>query len=176
MDLHLPFSLRSSSFLFNHFADAFEWILKNNCAIPAHMHYLNDYFTVGPPLPPSCASQVQTMVEIADHLGITLAPDKLEGPTTRLVFLGILIDSNVMECSLLPDKLSQLLAELQAWSSRKKCIKRELFSLIGKLNFACSIIPAGHTFLQRLIDLSTTARLPHHHISLNTDVRHNVAW
>lgn len=145
MDLRLPFSLRSSPFLFNRLADAFEWILKNIYAIQAIMHYLDDYFTVGPSLSPICASQVHTMVKTADRLGIPLAPDKLEGPTTRLVFLGILIDSNRTE--LPPDKLSELLAELQAWSSCKKCIKRELLSLIGKLNFACRITPAGHIFL-----------------------------
>ncbi|KAL9964522.1 hypothetical protein ACROYT_G028176 [Oculina patagonica] len=176
VDLRLPFGLRSSPFLFNRLADAFEWILKNNYAISALMHYLDDYFTVGRPLSPSCASQVQTMVKTADRLGIPLAPDKLEGPTTQLVFLGILIDSNLMECSLPPDKLSELLAELQAWSSCKKCIKRELLSLIGKLNFACRIIPAGRIFLRRLIDLSITARLPHHHISLNVEARRDVAW
>ena len=116
------------------------------------------------------------MVKTADRLGIPLAPDKLEGPTSRLVFHGILIDSTVMECSLPPDKLSELVAELLTWSSRKKCIKRELLSLIGKLNFACRIIPAGRIFLRRLIDLNTTARLPHHHISLNTEARRDVAW
>ena len=81
-----------------------------------------------------------------------------------------------MECSLPPDKLAELLADLQAWSSKKECIKRDLLSLIGKLNFACRIIPAGQIFLRHLIDLSTTARLPHHHISLNTDARQDVAW
>ncbi|KAJ7383326.1 hypothetical protein OS493_028872 [Desmophyllum pertusum] len=86
--------------------------------------------TLGRPLSPLCASQLQTMVKTADRLGIPLAPDKLEAQTTRLVFLGILNDSNLMECSLPPDKLSKLLTELQAWSSCKKCIKRELLSLI----------------------------------------------
>lgn len=176
VDLRLPFGLRSSPFLFNRLADAFEWILKHNYAISALMHYLDDYFTVGPPLSPLCASQVNIMVNTADRLGIPLAPDKLEGPTSRLVFLGILIDSNLMECSLPPDKLSELVTELHTWSSRKKCIKRELLSLIGKLNFACRIIPAGRIFLRRLIDLSTTARLPHHHISLNAEARRDVAW
>ena len=95
VDLCLPFGLRSLPFLFNCLADAFEWILKNNYAIQALMHYLDDYFTVGPPLSPVCASQVHTIVKTADHLDIPLAPDKLEVPTTRLVFLGILIDSKL---------------------------------------------------------------------------------
>ena len=176
VDLHLPFGLRSSPCLFNRLADAFEWILKHNYAISALMHYLDDYFTVGPPWSPLCASQVDIMVKTAARLGIPLAPDKLEGPTSRLVFLGILIDSTLMECSLPPDKLSELVAELLTWSSRKKCLKRELLSLIGKLNFACRIIPAGRIFLRRLIDLFTTARLPLHHVSLNTEARRDVAW
>ena len=137
VDLRLPFGLRSSPFLFNCLADAFECILKHNYAISALMHYLNDYFTVGPPSSPLCGSQVDTMVKTADRLGIPLAPDKLEGPTSRLVFLGILIDSTLMECSLPLDKLLELMAELRTWSCRKKCIERELLSLIGKLNFTC---------------------------------------
>lgn len=66
------------------------------------------------------------MVKRYDCLGILLAPAKLEGPTSHLVFLDILIDSTLMECSLPPDKLSELVAELHTWSSRKRCVKRDL--------------------------------------------------
>ena len=97
VDLRLPFGLRSSPYLFNRLADAFEWILKNNYHIHDLMHYLDDYFTVGPSLSAICAANTQTIVHVASRLGIPLAPDKLEGPTTRLVFLGILIDTTCME-------------------------------------------------------------------------------
>ena len=127
------------------------------------MHYLDDYFTVGPAHSSVCAHNVKTILHVASQVGIPLAPNKLEGPTTRLVFLGILIDTNSMETSLPDDKLHELISELQSWSSRNKCLKRELLSLIGKLNFACRIIPAGRIFLRHLIDLSTSTRLPHHH-------------
>ena len=109
-------------------------------------------------------------------MGIPLAPNKLEGPTTRLTFLGILIDSSCMETSLPDDKLQELLTELQSWFLRNKCLKRELLSLIGKLNFACRIIPAGRIFLRRLIDLSTSARLPHHHVTMNHEDRRDITW
>ena len=150
VDLFLSFGLCSSLFQFNHLADAFEWILKHKYAISALMHYLDDYFTVGPPSSPLCASQVDIMVKTADRLGIPLAPDKLEGPTSRLVFLGILIDSTLMECSLPPDKLSELMAKLHTWSSRKKCIKRQLLSLIGKHNFTCQSHPSWSYFPKAL--------------------------
>lgn len=34
--------------LFNHIADAYEWVLKHNYAIPALLYSLYDYFIVGP--------------------------------------------------------------------------------------------------------------------------------
>ena len=102
-------------YLFNCLADAFEWILKNNYMITDLMHYLGDYFTVGPPNSKTCADNVNIMTHAASHLSIPLAPEKLEGPTTSLVFLGILIDTNRMETALTEDKLKELFAELQCW-------------------------------------------------------------
>ena len=48
IDLCLPFGLRSSPYLFNNLADAFEWLLKSNYRIQDLMHYLDDYLMVGP--------------------------------------------------------------------------------------------------------------------------------
>ena len=176
IDLRLPFGMRSSPYLFNRLADAFEWLLKTNYHIQDLMHYLDDYFTVGPANSLVCAHNVHTITQVASQVGIPLAPNKLEGPTTQLVFLGILIDTTRMETSLPDDKLHELLSELRSWSSCKKCLKRELLSLIGKLNFACRIIPAGRIFLRRLIDLSTQARLPHHHVTMNREARRDISW
>ena len=176
VDLRLPFGLRSSPYLFNRLADAFQWILIHNYHIHDLMHYLDDYFTVGPANSSLCANNVFTIVHVASDLGMPLVPDKLEGPTTSLVFLGITIDTIRMGTSLPADKLCGLLVELQSLSSRKKCQKRDLLSMIGKLNFACRVIPAGHIFLRRLIDLSTTARLPHHHVTMNQEARQDIAW
>ena len=125
-------------YLFNCLADAFEWIVKNNYMITDLKHYLDDYFTVGPPNSQTCANNVNIMIHMASHLRIPLAPEKLEGPTTSLVFLGILIDTNCMETALPEDKLKELFADLQCW-----WLKRELLSLIGKLNWACHVISAG---------------------------------
>ena len=53
---------------------------------------------------------------------------------------------------------------------------KDLLSLIGKLNFACWIIPADCIFLRCLIDLSATERLPHNQITLNLDAHWEFAW
>ena len=163
-----PVRLEDRELLGIHWQGKFEWILKNNYRIQDLMHYLDDYFTVGPAHSSICAHNVKTILHVASQVGIPLAPNKLEGPTTRLVFLGILIDTNSMETSLPDDKLHELISELQSWSTRNKCLKRELLSLIGKLNFACRIIPAGRIFLRppyRPLHFSTPSTSPCHHES-----------
>ena len=45
---------------------------------------------------------------------------------------------------------------LNAWANRSSCSKRELLSLIGTLSFAVKVVPAGRTFLRRMIDLSSS--------------------
>ena len=67
-------------------------------------------------------------------LGVPLAPDKIIGPTTCLVFLAILIDTITMTVSLPSEKLEELLQLLEFWKGHKKCTKRELLSLIGKFH------------------------------------------
>ena len=138
--------------------------------------YIDLRLPFGPAYSSVCAQNVKTILHVASQVGIPLAPNKLEGHTTCLVFLGILNDTNCMETSLPDDKLHELISELQSWSTCNKCLKRELLSLIGKLNFACRIIPTGRIFLHRLIDLSTSARLPHHHVTMNREARRDIAW
>jgi hypothetical protein len=62
-------------------------------------------------------------------------------------------------------------------SNIKKSRLRELQSLIGILNFACSVVPPGRAFLRRLIDLTIGLSKPHHHRRLNKETRLDIqAW
>ena len=83
-------SLAPCPFFFNHLADAFEWLLKNNYHIQDLMHEMDNYFAVGSPNSSMCTHNVETIPDVASQVGIPLTPDKLVGPTTRLVFLSIL--------------------------------------------------------------------------------------
>ena len=50
-------------------------------------------------------------------------------------------------------------------------------SLIGLLNFACSVVIPGRPFLRRLIDLTMGLRAPHHRRRLNKEARADLhAW
>ena len=176
VDLRLPFGLHSSPHLFNRLADALEWILLHNYGVSDLLHYLDDYFTAGPASSARCAINLASIQNTCHRLGVPLAPEKVVGPTTSICFLGLQIDSLTMEVSLPQDKYQDLYSALLSWSNRKKCQKRELLSLIGKLNFACNVVPTGRTFLRRLIDLSTQVSKLHHFLSPNLEARRDLTW
>ena len=55
--------------------------------------------------------------------------------------------------------------------SRKKVTLKELQSLIGLLNFACSIIKPGRVFLRRLINLTIGVTKPTYFIRITLEVK-----
>ena len=174
-DCILPFGLRSAPFIFNCLADALEWIAIQQGVSPVH-HYLDDFFLAGAPNSDQCARHLQTLTSLCAALGVPLAEDKREGPTTCLEYLGILLDSAALEARLPPDKLQDIHDAIRSWSSRTSCSKRDLLSLIGTLSFAAKVVPAGRTFLRRMIDLSTSASSLQQVISLSQPFRLDLQW
>ena len=61
-------------------------------------------------------------------------------------------------------------------SSRKLCTKQQLQSLIGKLQFICSVCRLGRTFLCHMIDLLTKPTQPSDRIRLTIAFRKNIHW
>ena len=58
----------------------------------------------------------------------------------------------------------------------KKCRKRELLSLIGKLAHTCKVVPAGRSFLRRMIITAIKVKHMNHWVHLNADFRADLAW
>ena len=54
IELRLLFGLGSSVFIFNSFADALVWILRNKYYLKVLSHYLDDFFIAGPADSPQC--------------------------------------------------------------------------------------------------------------------------
>ena len=176
VDKCLPFGLRSAPYLFNQYARALSWILKTNYSIKRHIHYLDDYLMVGEAGSNQCSTYLATMLKLCERLGVPVAAEKVEGPSTSIVFLGILLDSVTQELSLPAVKLQEFLSFIHDWCMRRKCTKRQLLSLVGKLLFAARVVPAGRFFLRRLVELSCTVHQLHHHIYLNEEARADIAW
>jgi hypothetical protein len=150
VDKCLPFGLRSAPYLFNMVAEAIQWIIHNYFGIDDSFHYLDDYFFAGPAATDACLNALLDMLTLCNAVNAPLKPEKVIGPSTLLTLLGIELDTVHMQARLPEEKLAALLEELLHFSllpeSGRTCSKRQLLSLIGKLAFACKVIPAGRIF------------------------------
>ena len=161
--------------IFTAIADALEWCMTKE-GVQAVYHYLDDFIILGPPGSEVCGESLQILHKVCKDLGVPLAPEKQEGPSSVITFLGITIDTNSQELRLPKEKLKRLLDTLTQWEQRKSCTHKELESLIGSLQHACTVIQPGRTFMQNVIPLLKVAKCQHHHIRLSVELRSDLAW
>ena len=139
-------------------------------------HYLDDFLLLGAPGSLECLQDLHSTLTTCQELGIPLALHKVEGPTTRLVFLGIGLDSSQMALSLPDDKLLRLRGLMQQWS-HSKCIRdpQQFQSLLGHLVHTTQVVPLGKAYLNHLFSLAQDLR-PGQFRCLNCAARANIAW
>ena len=109
VDKVLPFGLRSAPKLYNAVADALLWILVHLDGVDG-LHYLDNFLIFGDP---NSSQSLQRAMARCAALGVPVAPGKTEGPSTRLVLLGIEIDTVSMSLQLPAAKLERLQREIQ---------------------------------------------------------------
>ena len=175
VDTRLPFGLRSAPLLFTVVADALQWALMSR-GVAFIFHYVDDFIVLGRADSFDCARWVGVMDTTCEELGLPIEPEKSEGPSTTIPFLGVELDSVAMEARLPQQKLVQLRSLLGRWRKYKGCSKRDLLSLVGVLSHACKVVRAGRSFLRRLIDLSTVVSGMDSHIRLTQAARSDIEW
>ena len=70
---------------------------------------------------------------LCEQLGVPIAPDKTEGPSTSITYLGFILDTERLELRLPQEKLCKIRGQLESWRDRKFSTKRDLLSLVGVL-------------------------------------------
>jgi hypothetical protein len=176
-DLALPFGLKSSPGIWERYATLTEWILRR-AGVAFIVHYVDDFLVGGSADSDQCAEAVAIIVREFKRLGIPLSLSKFEAeatPSTIARFLGIVIDTLRMEARLDPERLAAIKASLKAWLQKSTCKPAELQSLIGVLSFAAKVVPAGRTFLRRMITTLTGGAWGSL-IMLGPDFRADVRW
>ena len=172
-DRCMPMGCSSSCKTFETFSTAIEWIARHKLNIDKILHLLDDFLFISSTRT-QCQDDLDRFLILCSHLGIPIAPEKTCGPATTLTFAGIELDSIKSEARLPKDKIAKCVQFISTFLHRKKVTLKELQSLIGLLNFACSVIAPGRAFLRRLIDLTRGATLPHHFIRLRHEVKEDL--
>ena len=164
VDTCLPLGLRSAPKLFNILADLLQWISQQQGVSYIMMIFL-----------PLALTNVSIIKECCEILGIPLALERVEGPSTSLS-LGIVIDTVHMQLHLPPDKLIRIRNLISTWLSKKSATKREILSLVGLLQHATKAVRCGRTFVSRMYATVAKVQQLDYHTRLNKDFCSDLYW
>lgn len=170
IDRCLPMGLASSCRTFEMLSTGMEWVARNKLNIPYIIHILDDFLIAGES-PDKCRTNLQQFLAFCEDVGVPMAPEKTEGPSQILTFAGIELDCVKNEARLPQEKVEKSLSAIRSMFSRKKVTLKELQSLLGLLNFACSVVVPGRVFLRRLINLTIGILQSHHLIRLTLEAK-----
>ena len=180
VDKALPMGASCSPAFFEHFSTFVEWVVAQEAGTNALCHYMDDFFFVGGPVEGAfhikhCSELVACFEDICGKFGIPLSKDKAAGPTSKIVFLGLEIDSINQVVSVPAEKVVAISDKITAAVGSSFMTLRGLQSLIGSLSFICRAISPGRAFLRRLIDLTIGLKRPFQKIRLSKGARLDLA-
>ena len=175
MDTALPFGLRLAPKIFTAVADAVEWIVREE-GVDFVVHYVDDFLVMGAPGSDECAAALRKLLDVFHRLGLPVALNKLERPSSKLVFLGLELNSRALEVRLPQYKLEELKELIKRWEGLKTCLRKDLDSLVGKLAHAAQVVPPGKTYLRRMFELKAATSRIQGKIRLNQGFRSDLMW
>lgn len=130
---------RTSCKIFEEFSTVIEWIAQNKLVIAHVVHILDDFLFIEN-TKQSALNKYKKFLDVCADLGNPLAADKTVLPTQVIEFVGITIDVRQKETQLPRDKVEKCQNLLYQYQNKKACTLKLIQSLVGVLNFACSVI------------------------------------
>ena len=170
-DKVLPMGMRNAPLIAQRITDAIRYLHQK--AGHFLLNYVDDF--LGAEEKEKIQQAFQHLNDLLNTLQVDAAPEKTIPPTTRLEFLGVTFDSEKMTIEVTQDRVQDMLTELNTWNTKTKASRKEVESLIGKLQFASKCIKPGRTFIARLIQwLRGMDRRRKY--SIPKEARKDIAW
>ena len=170
----LPQGCSISPAIFERFATFLQWAVSEYTKSKNIDHYLDDYFFAGKAKTSDCSNLITAFEYLCHDMKIPINEEKSEGPVTTLIYLGLEIDSVLMEIRVPEEKIKKAKAQIIEAISKKKIKLKHLQAILGSLNFFTKAIPTGRTFSCRLYQAQAQAKLPHHYIRINNDMKEDL--
>ena len=174
IDTRVCFGGRRSPEIFNELSQAALAIMKS-MGYTNIVCYCDDFLVVSPSFV-ECQAIMWNLMRILRQLRFSIDYNKVLGPSQQMTFLGI--EQNSTDMTLRPpqDKLCDIRRCLVGISRAPKITKRQLQSLIGKLNWVTQVIHGRRFHLRRLLDRISGLRYPSHRTRVTRDMRADIAW
>ena len=117
----------------------------------------------------------EKMGKLLKNLHEVESKSKACGPCTRMIFLGIVVNTVKMTLEIDKTRLHNLKELLGKWENKTHASLKEVQSLVGVLSFASSCIQQGRAFFSRILNflrempLTGKSKIPE-------DVRKDISW
>ena len=117
-----------------------------------------------------------SLIGLVEQLGFPVANEKCSPPSTNMVFLGKLFDTDSMTISIPQAKLEEIKQSINLIIKRKTVTRKQLESIIGKLSYIADCVRSARLFICRLLDLLRSVTRKHHHINLSSEAKKDLKW
>ena len=114
IDKCLPMGCAISLKLFEKFSTFLQWELQRQVGVGTVFHYLDDFLFLVSAGSDECACFMQGFKNLCNAIGVPIAQEKTVGPSTKVIFLGLEIDTIEMVVRIPQEKVQQLAALLSA--------------------------------------------------------------
>ena len=167
VNMCVPFGTRHGSQICQHPSDAVRYIMRQR-----GFRIIDDYVGFG--VPSVAHASFVSLFDLMKQLGLTVSDKKLVPPSTQVVCLGVLIDTEKGTVSIPPEKLHQI-NMVKEWLTKKTCNKRQLQSLLGLLLYVHKFVKPARAFLNRMIALLRSGHANQKN-DLTSDFRRDLRW
>ena len=136
--------------------------------------YLDDF--LGVEAVSSAQSAYVALGDLLRELGLKEKFSKAVPPSTRVVVLGVLFDTDAMTLSVTKERLTEINELLSLWLDKAKASRVELQRLLGKLSFVSKCVRQSRVFLNRLFEALRKVQRGHHCMELTMEFRMDIIW
>lgn len=173
-DKALPFGCSISGATFEKFSTFLEFAVRRRSPVGELLHYLDDFLFGGRKNTKDCEFIMGHFELCMSELGVPVAKEKTEGPTTIICFLGLELDSDEMVVRIPIAKVHEIIQKINEVLLKEKVTLKALQSVIGVLQFACRAIIPGRPFCRRLINATCGISNPYHHIRVTRNIKRDL--
>ena len=99
--------------------------------------YIDDYVKIG--IQSVVFDSFNYLTSLMNDLGLTISEKKLVASSTKVICLGVLIDTKKGSISIPEEKLLQIQEMVTQWLNKRTCTKRQVQSILGLLLYFISV-------------------------------------
>ena len=148
----------------------------------AYIHHSMGYFLLnfmddflGAEVEDKVIEAYSALIRLFENVGIERSIKKLVLPVQTIDFVGTLFDAEKMVMGVKDERRLEVMQELNKWRFKQWTTRRQLESLIGKLQFMSNCIRPRRLFVSRLLRDMRAMKRTRSYV-LNVQAKKDIKW